>query len=175
MSSATFDNASYSQSPQHPQISSPGTMTTPRSHATGPSSNSYYAGQNAQQINLPIRTNTQQMSPASATSGASYDARGYARASQPQAGYGSESDRRAVPQSPREEQTPQQPGSGKSQRTRTTPTASRSATAVGQPPMGTDLPRENSAVINRIVVDDPQADIAREEMRQAEARPHPPG
>lgn len=37
--------------------------------------------------------------------------------------------------------------------------------------MGTDLPRENSAVINRIVVDDPQADLAREEARKAEARP----
>jgi protein-serine/threonine kinase len=37
--------------------------------------------------------------------------------------------------------------------------------------MGTDLPRENSTVINRIVVDDPQADLAREEARKAEARP----
>lgn len=36
--------------------------------------------------------------------------------------------------------------------------------------MGTDLPRENSAVINRIVVDDPQADLAREEQRKAEVR-----
>lgn len=36
--------------------------------------------------------------------------------------------------------------------------------------MGTDLPRENSAVINRIVVDDPQTDIRREEARKAEAR-----
>jgi protein-serine/threonine kinase len=41
--------------------------------------------------------------------------------------------------------------------------------------VGTELPRENSAIINRIVVDDPQADIAREEMRKAEARPQPPG
>lgn len=38
--------------------------------------------------------------------------------------------------------------------------------------MGTDLPRENSAVINRIVVDDPQADVAREEARKNEGRPH---
>lgn len=37
--------------------------------------------------------------------------------------------------------------------------------------MNTDLPRENSAVINRIVVDDPAADLAREEARKAEARP----
>ena len=41
--------------------------------------------------------------------------------------------------------------------------------------MGSDLPRENSAVITRIVVDDPQADLAREELRKAEARPQPPG
>ncbi|KAF2215997.1 hypothetical protein CERZMDRAFT_65357, partial [Cercospora zeae-maydis SCOH1-5] len=40
--------------------------------------------------------------------------------------------------------------------------------------MGTDLPRENSAVINRIVVDDPQTDRAREEARKAEARPNDP-
>lgn len=38
--------------------------------------------------------------------------------------------------------------------------------------MGTDLPRENSAIINRIVVDDPEADLARERARQAEAAPH---
>jgi protein-serine/threonine kinase len=42
-------------------------------------------------------------------------------------------------------------------------------------PVGSDLPRENSAIINRIVVDDPQADLAREETRKAEARPQPPG
>lgn len=41
--------------------------------------------------------------------------------------------------------------------------------------MGTELPRENSAVLNRIVVDDPQIDPLREEMRKAEARPQPPG
>lgn len=40
--------------------------------------------------------------------------------------------------------------------------------------MGTDLPRENSAVINRIVVDDPQTDRAREEARKAEALPNNP-
>ncbi|KAF2177651.1 Pkinase-domain-containing protein [Zopfia rhizophila CBS 207.26] len=53
----------------------------------------------------------------------------------------------------------------------TQPTHSRSATAVGQPPTGTNLPREESTVINRIVIADPQGDIAREEARQAEARP----
>ena len=51
------------------------------------------------------------------------------------------------------------------------PTHSRSATAVGQLPAGASLPREESTVINRIVVADPVEDIAREEARQAEARP----
>ena len=41
--------------------------------------------------------------------------------------------------------------------------------------MGTSLPREESTVINRLVVGDPQEDIAREEARQAEARPVPVG
>lgn len=73
-----------------------------------------------------------------------------------------------MPNSPPQEQ----PGSGsRGQRSRNTPAASRSQNAMGQPPMGTDLPRENSTVINRIVVDDPQTDVAREQARQAEAIP----
>ncbi|PSN67085.1 Pkinase-domain-containing protein [Corynespora cassiicola Philippines] len=51
------------------------------------------------------------------------------------------------------------------------PSHSRSASAVGQPPAGTSLPREESAVINRIIVADPHEDIARAEARQAEAVP----
>ncbi|CAI6267467.1 unnamed protein product [Periconia digitata] len=51
------------------------------------------------------------------------------------------------------------------------PSHSRSASAVGQPPTGTTLPREESTVINRIVVADPQEDVARERARQAEAVP----
>jgi protein-serine/threonine kinase len=43
---------------------------------------------------------------------------------------------------------------------------------VGQPPVNTELPRENSTVINRIVVDDPSGDFARENARIAEARPN---
>lgn len=58
---------------------------------------------------------------------------------------------------------PQQPSTARSQ-----PGHSRSATAVGQPPIGTSLPREESTVINRIVVADPQEDIARAQARQAE-------
>jgi protein-serine/threonine kinase len=40
--------------------------------------------------------------------------------------------------------------------------------------MGTDLPRENSTIVNRVVVDDPSVDIGREQERIAESRPmHP--
>lgn len=68
--------------------------------------------------------------------------------------------------------SPRQPGaSSRSKNSPGQPAHSRSATAVGEPPIGTNLPREESAVINRIVVADPQEDIAREQARQAEARP----
>lgn len=58
-----------------------------------------------------------------------------------------------------------------SQQSRSQPGHSRSASAVGQPPRGTDLPREDSTVINRIVVADPSVDIAREKARLAEGIP----
>jgi protein-serine/threonine kinase len=67
----------------------------------------------------------------------------------------------------REKDSPHQQGSA----SRSQPQHSRSASAVGQPPTGTSLPREESTVINRIVVADPQEDIARAEARQAEGRP----
>ena len=53
------------------------------------------------------------------------------------------------------------------------PGHSRSATAVGSPPHGTSLGHESSKVINRVVIADPQEDIAREKARQAEAKPAP--
>lgn len=55
--------------------------------------------------------------------------------------------------------------------TRAQPAHSRSASAVGQPPIGSSLPREESAVLNRVGVSDPQEDIAREQARQAEGLP----
>ncbi|KAF2661858.1 serine/threonine-protein kinase KIN4 [Lophiostoma macrostomum CBS 122681] len=68
-------------------------------------------------------------------------------------------------------ESPRQGSSSRSKHSPGQPGHSRSATAVGQPPAGTSLPREESTVINRIVVADPQEDIAREEARQAESRP----
>jgi len=67
----------------------------------------------------------------------------------------------------REKDSPRQQGSSSRQQ----PQHSRSASAVGQPPTGTNLPREESTVINRIVVADPQEDVARAEARQAETLP----
>ena len=46
---------------------------------------------------------------------------------------------------------------------------------MGQPPVDTSLPREHGAIINHIVVDDPQTDIARERARVAEAQPNQQG
>lgn len=86
---------------------------------------------------------------------------------------GSDSERRRTQRASQQPQEP--PGSGRSQRTtRNAPAPSRSQTSMGQLPVGADLPRENSAVINRIVVDDPQTDRAREEARKAEALPNNP-
>lgn len=181
--------------PQHTSLDSPGTptsMSTPR--AAGPSSVSdgqasafppYYPDQGSTSLPstvLPVRTSSQQHSQASAATAAApggYDGSGSRYGSRAQAsasGYGSESDRVATSdserrrqhRSPREENAP---GSGRSQRSRHAPTASRSATAVGQPPIDTSLPRENSAVIKHIVVDDPRTDLERERARTYEARP----
>ncbi|KIW08998.1 uncharacterized protein PV09_00896 [Verruconis gallopava] len=51
------------------------------------------------------------------------------------------------------------------------PSHSRSANSVGQPPMGSDLPREDSTIINRLIISDPQEDLARDMERVAESRP----
>lgn len=137
----------------------------------------FYPEAAAGSSSLPIRPSTQQTPPS--TSIAAYDNRGYsssrAQSAHGQSSFGndaSDSERRRNASGHRS--PPQDPGSGRSQRTRNAPTSSRSQTAMGQPPMGTDLPRENSAVINRIVVDSPESDIRREEARKAEARGQAP-
>jgi protein-serine/threonine kinase len=133
------------------------------------------AGSRGQHNALPIRTSTGQ-TPQSPTA-TSYDNRPYsARATYDgTGGYSSQDDRdrRRTHRSPQD--SPAQPGSSRSQRTRQVPGQSRSQTAVGQTPINTELPRENSTVINRIVVDDPSSDIARENARMADARPHTTG
>lgn len=69
----------------------------------------------------------------------------------------------------------QQYGEGSAQRHSRIPTQSRSATAIGQPPLDNNLPREDSTVINRLVIADPQENVQREAARVAEARPLPVG
>ena len=133
------------------------------------------AGSRGAPTNLPIRTSSQQQPQASTAS--AYDDRPYSSREQT-GGYGSESDRERAAERDRRRsnrESPAQPSSGRSQRTRNAPGQSRSTNAIGQPPMGTDLPRENSAIINHIVVDDPQTDIARERARVAEAQPNAVG
>lgn len=78
--------------------------------------------------------------------------------------------RRRAQHSPRD--APRQ-GSG-SGRSKQSPSHSRSANAVGQPPVGTELPREESTIVNRIVVAPPEEDVAREKARMAESQGMPP-
>ena len=130
-------------------------------------------------VALPVRTSSQQ-APTSTSTASAYEPRGFpARPQVASTGYGSENERERIRENEhrqRAQRSPQDSGSaGRSQRSRQQPTQSRSATAVGQTPIDTSLPRENSAIITHIVVDDPQADLARERARVAESRPHQAG
>ncbi|KAF1955211.1 Pkinase-domain-containing protein [Byssothecium circinans] len=71
----------------------------------------------------------------------------------------------------KDKESPRHGSAGRSKHAPSQPIHSRSATAVGQTPAGTSLPREESTVINRIISSDPQEDIAREKARQADAVP----
>jgi protein-serine/threonine kinase len=188
-------NASIPNTPQQPQYSSPlssaATMSTPRGPTAAspsePMSTSTYqqfypdSVASGPPAALPIRTSSQQ-APTSVTA-SPYDSRAYgSRSQQSGGGYGSESERERSTDNERRQRSQRSPqvdqsgaSRGSQQRSRNAPTQSRSATAVGQPPVDTTLPRENSAIITHIVVDDPQADYARERARIAEARPHQSG
>ncbi|KAF1944601.1 Pkinase-domain-containing protein [Clathrospora elynae] len=137
------------QTHQSPAASHSSTMTTPRAQPLPA------ATQNCPAVNStattmssgpmpPPRTSSHRAQPSTSTSTA-----------------GSSSQARRAKDSPR-----QQGGSSRPQ-----PGQSRSTTAIGQPPTGTSLPREESAVINRIVVSDTQDDIGRAQARQAEGNP----
>lgn len=76
--------------------------------------------------------------------------------------------RKSSQNSPNEAQRQDTSAGGRSKRS---PGHSRSATAVGSTPHHTSLGHEGSKVINRVVIADPQEDIAREKARQAEAKP----
>ncbi|TKA66781.1 hypothetical protein B0A55_10503 [Friedmanniomyces simplex] len=189
-------SGSHPNTPQQPAFGSPSgsaSMSTPRQQvlpASPPADNmasstyqQYYPDQASSSMPstaIPMRTSGQQQS--SPAAGSAYDSPRYSsRAPAPSSGYGSESDRTGASGSDRQRQQkspreqPAQPSSGRSQRTRQAPSASRSQSAMGQTPLDTSLPRENSTVINRIVVDDPGSDIGRERQRVAEARPQRAG
>lgn len=196
------DAGSYPITPQQNSFGTPagsGNMSTPRTQglSAGDLANSTYQqfypdppATGSPAAALPIRTAAHQQSPSAAVApydgtGSHYSSRSAAPGNQSYAGESdrtgaSDSDRRRQQQqqqqqrSPREPQAP--PTSGRSQRTRQAPATSRSQTHVGQPPVDTSLPRENSAIITRIVVDsDPVTDLNREMQRVAEAQPHQPG
>ncbi|KAI9817109.1 MAG: hypothetical protein M1827_001221 [Pycnora praestabilis] len=70
---------------------------------------------------------------------------------------------------------PQRSSSTRESNSRQTPAGvqSQSSTSMSMatPPGGTGIPREGSAIINRVVITDPEVDIEREQARLAEARP----
>ncbi len=186
-----------SESGHEPTMGSPAgsaAMSTPRQYVrsasppTGTMASSTYQQYYPEQVSssmppssMPTRSSAQQQQSSPAAS-AAYDSPRYSsRAPAQSSEYGSESDRTGANGSDRQREQrsprdqPAQPSSGRSQRTRQAPSASRSQNAIGQTPLDTSLPRENSTVINRIVVDDPGSDIGRERQRVAEARPQQAG
>ncbi|KAF2201618.1 Pkinase-domain-containing protein [Delitschia confertaspora ATCC 74209] len=143
------------QTHHSPTVSSTSNVNTPRAQPLPPSTFSPPAAASLASAAPmpPPRTSSHRHQSSTATSGAQEKQRSEARKTEQSSS----------------QDSPRQQG-GRSRPPATQPFHSRSATAIGQPPIGTDLPREESTVINRIVVADPQEDIARAQARQAEAR-----
>ncbi|KAJ5055510.1 serine/threonine-protein kinase KIN4 [Bipolaris maydis] len=144
---------------------SPNTPSTPQTHDSGlntsraqPTSHSSHSSPATKNMSATATTAGGPMAPPRTSSHRS-TSNGAAASSQ-QRDDASQSRRRA-------KDSPRQQGSS----ARSQPAHSRSATAIGQPPVNTSLPREESAVINRIVVSDTQEDIARAQARQGDG-PH---
>ncbi|KAF2091192.1 Pkinase-domain-containing protein [Saccharata proteae CBS 121410] len=133
-----------------PHASSNSNMTTPRQSTTHASPTSPTAATSTNYttagVSVPPRSSSQQRT-AAATAAAQ----------------GAYSGSRAHP-------SPKEPS-----RSQHAPAHSRSATAVGSTPAGSSLPREESKVINRVVLNDPSEDATREQTRAAEAVPAPVG
>ncbi|KAI9815814.1 MAG: hypothetical protein M1832_005228 [Thelocarpon impressellum] len=83
--------------------------------------------------------------------------------------------RRKVQQSPREERPPTSPVARESRAQRSPRSAQGQAARADTAAAAAALPREPSAVINRVVVTDPAVDLAREKERLAEAQPSAAG
>jgi protein-serine/threonine kinase len=153
------------QTHHSPAVSHNSTLTTPRAQPLPPSTqNSPAMNNTATSMGSgpmpPPRTSSHRAQPPSSAAGSSSQAERVRDDSANAAANAAQTRRRG-------KDSPRQQGSS----SRSQPQHSRSASAVGQPPTGTSLPREESTVINRIVVADPQEDIARAEARQAEAIP----
>ncbi|KAJ4292549.1 hypothetical protein N0V90_009212 [Kalmusia sp. IMI 367209] len=170
----------YSQQPpaspessRKPSRHGPNTPTTPQAHnSPQPAPASTLNTPRAQPVTSSPHPSLQMATAAVTTAGApmppprTSSHRNQPSPSTPRAAPDAAQSRKKSKDSPR-----QQGSAGRSRPSPSQPSHSRSASAVGQPPAGTSLPREESTVINRIVVADPQEDIAREQARQAEAVP----
>ncbi|KAF2868727.1 hypothetical protein BDV95DRAFT_597056 [Massariosphaeria phaeospora] len=160
-------NTPTTPQPYHsPAVSAHSTLTTPRAQPLPPSTHSSPAMSQpvtsmAAAPMPPPRTSSHRNQ--SSTSAPGNHSPATPRASQP----GSHDESNGASQSRRKTKD----GASRSRPSPSQPSHSRSASAVGQPPTGTSLPREESTVINRILVGDPQEDIARAQARQAEAIP----
>ncbi|KAI9694931.1 MAG: hypothetical protein M1822_000548 [Bathelium mastoideum] len=149
--------------PQQPQYYSPSIASsnmTPRNQPLPASSH-----------NSPLDASTPQTSSSQRTVSQQQQSQPAGRSEKdPAASTAATQSRRRAQQSPRD--APHRTGSTRS---RPSPTQSRSANAIGSPPSGTELPREDSTIINRLVIDDPEEDVVRERARVAESHPQPMG
>ncbi|KAF1998670.1 Pkinase-domain-containing protein [Amniculicola lignicola CBS 123094] len=158
------------QAHHSPAVSSPSNLNTPRAQPLPPSThNTPTIGTPAMSGGAPMpppRTSSHRSQPSAAASSPS------ASRAPPSASHASSSDKDRTRDDSRRRGNPSSKDSprhqGSSSRSKPQPSHSRSANAVGQTPTGSHLPREESAVISRMVVTDPQEDIARAEARQAE-------
>ncbi|MBE7179670.1 MAG: protein kinase [Terriglobus roseus] len=162
-------NGHSPHTPQQPAHPSPGDASasslTPRAQqpaTVSPLMNSSSANPSGPPISPPQRTSSQQQRNMTATAGPGLDQQMGQLSMDPQQGG----------QSRRRQQAQQHasPGGTRASSSGKAPLPhSRSQNAVGETPIGTELPREQSSVINRIVTSDPQEDVAREKERMKEA------
>ncbi|MBE7182260.1 MAG: hypothetical protein INR71_13835, partial [Terriglobus roseus] len=151
-------------SPANPSVSS----VTPRAQqAVYPS-----AASSGPPISPPQRTSSHQMN-MTASAGPTPEQHMAQLSIDPHGGQQSNSQqsRRRQQQQPSSRETARA-SSGKAKES---PSHSRSQNNVGETPLGTQLPREESNIVNRIVASDPQEDVLREQERMREAQGLPVG
>ncbi|KAK7541592.1 hypothetical protein IWX49DRAFT_178174 [Phyllosticta citricarpa] len=172
------------QQPHHysPSTSNASDATTPRAHP-GPTSN------HASPASTPSAYNPHQAAPvppprtSSAHKATAAPQDPYTTSSRPPSSRAASQHMREDPAQSavnaahrrRSQQSSKEPSYQPTASSKNSPSHSRSATAVGSTPMGSNLPREDSTVINRLVIADPSEDFAREQARMVETRPQAGG